>query len=140
VPAALSLVYGLAAMPGRSRGGLAAGVRKLHPRGRALFNDGAADAAQGRDVLVFPDAEVRGADAPVRLNGGSLGEHQPRAAYRTAAKVDKVPVAGEAVVAGILAHRRDRDPVLKQQGAQAQRRKQDARIRHGTCLLGQQRS
>ena len=53
-----------------------------------------------------------------------LGEDEAGAADRAAAEMHQVPVVREAVLARILAHRRDDDAVAKLDSAQAERRKQ----------------
>ena len=48
----------------------------------------------------------RGRDAPVGGDRGRLGDDQPGAAAGEAAEVDEVPVVGQPVGRGVLAHRR----------------------------------
>ena len=68
-----------------------------------------------------------------RANRRRFGEHQRRAADRAAAEVHQVPVVGEAILARILAHRRDDDAIAQLDAAQAERRKQVDRlvVEHG---------
>ena len=58
-----------------------------------------------RNVLVFPDSQVGGRDAPPRLYRGRLGNDQRRAAHSAATQVHEMPVVCETVLTGILAHR-----------------------------------
>ena len=78
---------------------LAAGVGQLDPRHRALALDEAGDARQRFDVLVLPDAEVAGADAPFGRHRAGLGHHQARAPHGAGAQVHEMPVVGEPVLA-----------------------------------------
>ena len=78
--------------------------------GAVLVEEGG-DALEVEDVLVFPDAEVAGSDASFRVDGVSLGEDKGSAADSSAAEMDEVPVVGEAVDGGVLAHGRDGDAV-----------------------------
>ena len=57
-PAALVGADGTAAAPGRGRRGLAAGVRQLDRRHRALFPDEPKDPRQRFDLAVLPDTQV----------------------------------------------------------------------------------
>ena len=119
------------AVPRALRARLAAGVRQLHARHGALRLDEAGDALQHRDVRVVPDAEVLGADAPLGHHRRGFGENQPGTADGELAEVHQVPVAGEAVLARVLAHRRDADAVAQGGAAQGQRGKE---LRHGDGL------
>src|SRR5690606_5979679 len=125
-PAALFRRHGLAALPRHLRGALAAGVGQLDGGHRALFGDELRDGRERGRVRVAPDAEVGGADAAFGRHGRGFHHDHAGAAHRPAAQVDQVPVAGQAVAAGILAHRRDADAVLEGHAAQLQRGKQQA--------------
>jgi hypothetical protein len=72
-------------------------------------------------VLVLPKAEVLGADAAFWGDGSGLGEYEGCAADSAAAKVDEMPVVGEAVFAGVLAHGRDDDAIREGKGADGDR-------------------
>jgi hypothetical protein len=99
-------------------------VRNLDARHRALLADESRDARQHFDVRVPVDPEIGGRDAPARLDGRGFGEHQARAAYRAAAQMHQVPIVGEAIVARILAHRRDCDAVAESHAADGQGREE----------------
>ena len=71
------------------------------------------DASEIGNVLVFPDAKIGRRDAAFRQYGRSLKRHQAGAALRAAAQVDKVPIVGKAILAGVLAHGRNADAVAK---------------------------
>jgi hypothetical protein len=92
------------------------------PGDRALLPDESRDARQHFDVRILPDAEIGGRDAAARLDGRGFRNHQSRAAYRAAAQMHQVPIVGEAVVARILAHRRDGDAVAESDAANGQGR------------------
>ena len=65
------------------------------------------------DVIVFPDAEILGADAAFGGDGAGFCEDEGGAADGAAAEVDEMPVVREAIVAGILAHGGDDDAVAE---------------------------
>ena len=71
------------------------------------------NAAKVGNVLVFPNAKIGRRDAAFRQNRRSLKRHQPGASLRAAAQVDKVPVIGKAVLAGVLAHGRNADAIAE---------------------------
>jgi len=77
-------------------------------------------------VLVRPHARALRRDAPLRIDVGHLGHHQPGGAERERAEVHQVPVIGRAVVGIVLAHWRHRDAVGQSEPAQDDRRKQNA--------------
>jgi hypothetical protein len=78
-------------------------------------------APQGFDVGVAPDAEVLRADTAIRSYCGSFGEDGRGASYRPAPEVHQMPIRGQPVQAGVLAHRGDEDSVRQFQPAQPQR-------------------
>src|SRR4051812_28880721 len=82
------------------------------------------DPAQHLDVLVAPDAEILGTDAPLGKYGGCLSQDQSGATNRAAAEMNEMPVARESVPARILAHRRDEHPIGKRQISNRERIKQ----------------
>ena len=67
-------------------------MRELHPGNRALLRDETEDPREHFDVIVFPDAKVVRADAPLRKDRGRFGQDGRRTANRTAAEMDQVPV------------------------------------------------
>ena len=73
-------------------------------------------------MFVFPDAVVLGRNAAARFHCRRFHGHQPGAADCAAAEVYQMPVVGDAVLARILAHRRDRDAVPESDAAQRKRR------------------
>ena len=100
---------------------LAAGMRELHARDAALRVHEADDACQHLDVIVLPDAEIFRTDAAFGCDRGGFGEDQAGAADGAAAEVHEVPVVGETVGAGVLAHRRDEHAIGEGQVANRQR-------------------
>jgi hypothetical protein len=79
----------------------------------ALGVEKARDPFESRNVLVLPEAQVANRDAALRNHGRRLQNHQPRASLGAAAQMDEMPVGGQAVLARVLAHRRDADAVGK---------------------------
>jgi hypothetical protein len=51
------------------------------------------------DVLVVPDTEVLGTDAPLGKNGRCLGQDQSGTTNRAAAEMNEMSVVSESVVA-----------------------------------------
>ena len=97
--------------PRRRHAGFAAGVGELDSGARALGMEEGGDAGERRDVLVLPEAEILGADAAFGCDGSGFSEDESCAADGAAAKVDEMPVVGEAVLAGVFAHGRDDDAI-----------------------------
>src|SRR5262245_61278988 len=64
-------------------------------------------------MFVFPDAEVLRTDAAFRKNGRCFRQHESRPADRATSEMDKVPIVGVTIDAGILAHRRDKHAVAE---------------------------
>jgi len=56
-------------------------------------------------------------DAAALFDRGGFHEDDAGAALRELAEVDEVPVVGEPVGRGVLAHRRDDDPVAERHAA-----------------------
>jgi len=71
-------------------------------------------------VIVLPDTEILRADAAFRGHGAGFGKDQGGAAYGAAAEMDEVPIAGEAIGAGVLAHGGDYDAVAEEDVANLQ--------------------
>jgi hypothetical protein len=69
-------------------------------------------------VVVAPDAEIAGGDAGFGADGVGFGDDEGGAADGAAAEMDEVPVVGEAVDGGVLAHGRDGDAVGQGEAAQ----------------------
>ena len=69
------------------------------------------DPGERGNVVVLPDAEVVRGDSSFGKDGGGFREDEACTSDGTAAQMDQVPVVGEAVAAGVLAHRRDSDAV-----------------------------
>ncbi|KWV86980.1 hypothetical protein PFLmoz3_03445 [Pseudomonas fluorescens] len=84
--------------------GLAPGVGQLNTRHRALGRDKTGDAPQWFDLGVVPQAQVLGGDTAIGGHRRGLGKNQPGATHGPAAEVHQVPVIGQAIVAGVLAH------------------------------------
>ena len=107
----------------RSHAAFASGVGQLDTGADALRVNEGRDLLEPGDVLVFPDAEVGGGDAAFRQNGGSLDHDEAGASLRAGAEVDEMPVGGESIVGGVLAHGRDADAVGESDRTKLQGRK-----------------
>ncbi len=92
-------------------------MRELDPGDGAFRADEIGNAREDRDVFVFINAKVVGRNTAARFHGTGFGNDQRCTADGTAAKVDQVPLAREAVFAGVLAHRRDGDAVFEADAA-----------------------
>ena len=75
------------------------------------------------DVVVFPDTEVCGRDAAFGQDSGSLKRDKSGSALSTGTEVNQVPVTGEAVLGGVLAHGGNADAIGKGDRTQLERRK-----------------
>jgi len=118
LPAAFGGGDGAIGLPWNGHAGFAAGVGELGAGVGAVLVQEGGDALELGSVLVLPDAEIAGSDAAFRADGVGLGDDQGGAADGTAAEVDEVPVVGEAVDGGVLAHGRDGDAVGQGEAAQ----------------------
>jgi len=107
-------------------------VGQLDPRHRALGADKAGDTLQRLNLGIVPQAQVLGGDAAIGSDGGGFAENQPGTANGTAAQVHQVPVIGQAIDGGVLAHRRHGNAVEQGQLAQGIGFKQQT---HGAPLL-----
>ncbi len=87
----------------------------------ALFTGKTHDARQRFDLPVVPQAEIVGADAPFGRDGGSLADDQAGAADGARAVVHEMPVVGQAVGRGVLAHGGNADAVAQCDVAQDER-------------------
>ena len=110
-----------AAFPGAGGARLAAGVGQLHAGHGARTGDEARDGRPGGHLRGVPQPGVVRGDAAARLDGGGLRHDEPRPARGPGAEVHQVPVRRHAVLSGVLAHRRDHDPVAERDAAQPQR-------------------
>jgi hypothetical protein len=121
LPAAFGWEDGPVLLPGDGHAGFASGVSELSAGVGAVLVQEGGDALELGDVLVLPDAEVAGADAAFRADGVGLGEDKGGTAYGAAAEMDEVPVVGEAVSGGVLAHGGDGDAVGEGEAAKFER-------------------
>ena len=102
-----------AAFPRQRGGRLAARVRDLDARHRAVFFDESRDAGERLDVFVRPQAEAARRDAAFRRDRRGLDHDESRAADRARAEMDIMPVVRHAVLRRILAHGRNADAVAQ---------------------------
>lgn len=89
----------------------------LDRRNASLSSDEMCDMGQCRDVPVAPDPEVLGSDAAFRRHCGGFGKHYTRTADGAAGEVYEMPIIGEPVGTGILAHRGDGDTIRQRNAA-----------------------
>ncbi len=124
LPAAGIFRCSAATLPGRQNRTLAAGMAQLDCRNRTLRGDKVRDRFKRLGLGHVPETAVARADPPFRGHRGRFDDHHRGAADRPAAEVDHVPVVRQTVLAGVLAHRRNENPVAQRQRTQLQRRKQ----------------
>ena len=105
------------------------GVGELDADACALGVGEGGDAGEGGDVFVLPDAEVANGDAAIGGDGGGFNHDEASAALGACAEVDEMPVSGEAVLRGVLAHGRDADAIGENHGAELEGREE--RMAHG---------
>ena len=84
----------------------------------------ACDTRQELDVLVLPDAGIVRGDTPRGFHRGRFGEDECGAADGAATQMHQVPIVEEAVLAGVLAHRRHGDAVAQRDFANLEGREQ----------------
>ena len=111
----------------RQDGRLAAGMRELHAefRGAELTIE-TNDMSERLLVRIRVEAQAHGRNAPGRLDRCSLGDREPKIGQRVGAEMNGVPLARMAILRGILAHRREHDPVVQRQSSQRDGREQPA--------------
>jgi len=113
-PAALGYGNGSAVIaPRDASGGFESSVGELSSGYRTVLAEEAHYPSEVLDVLILPNAEVGGTDATLGDYGVGFGKDSARPANSPSAEVDKMPVVGEAVFAGILAHRGDGNAVAE---------------------------
>ena len=116
-----------AAFPRAEAPRLAPRVAELDARHRIVPADEVDAALEAGNVRVVPDAEIADRAAAPPLDLGRFHDHQPCAARRIAAGIHQVPVGREALVRGILVHRRHDHAILQGQAADLYRFKQQWR-------------
>ncbi len=112
LPPSARLIDGPSARPGQIRAGLATGVGQLNRRHTPLLPDKCRDPFERLGMFIRPNPAIRRRYPPLRRDCGSFHTHQRRPADGTAAQMHQVPVGGHSIVAGVLAHRRDKNTVL----------------------------
>src|SRR5262249_4454766 len=91
-----------------------------------------------RLAVIRVEAEAAVGDAAVALHVRGLDDHKAGAGIRQHAEMRDVPVAGDAVVGAVLAHRRDDDAVVEGEGGEPERREQGRG--HGRGVSGVKRA
>src|SRR2546423_8282330 len=86
---------------------------QLHSGDAPLLMNETDNSIQHLDVPIVPNPEVLRTDPPLRQNGRCLSQDQPGATHRPAAEMNEMPVARVAILARILTHRGDEDPIRK---------------------------
>src|SRR5581483_673996 len=111
-------------LPRNGHARFAARMSQLRSNVGAMLVEKAGDAAQPGDMVIPVDAEIGRRDASLRAYGVCLRNHKRGSANGAAAEVNKVPVVGETIRTGVLAHRRDHDTVRQGQTAKLERREE----------------
>jgi hypothetical protein len=75
-------------------------------------------------VRVLPQAHIAWTDAALRSHCRRFHDDEARSSDRPAAEVDQMPVVGEAVLAGVLAHGRDGNAIGEGNAALGERGEQ----------------
>jgi hypothetical protein len=83
-PALTGLEIPLLGSPGTRHTRFASGVRQLHSGACTLRVNKFDNPPQAGDVIVFPQPQVFGRDAPFGQHGGRFGKHQSSSAHRPA--------------------------------------------------------
>jgi len=123
-PPALLRAQRFAAQPRCSGAGLPSRMRNLNPGNRSLRFHKPRHARQRRNVFVLPNPQIRRADPSIGGHCRRFGKNQCGASHRARAQMHQMPIRGQPVFAGILAHGRNHDAVAKSYFAYRQRRKQ----------------
>ena len=92
-------------------------MRELEAERHTLGVGEVDDRLPGLGLGVVPETGVLRRDATLGHHGRGLGEDEPDAAERERAVVHAVPVVRYAVDRGVLAHRRQDDPVAQREAA-----------------------
>jgi hypothetical protein len=71
------------------------------------------NARERLDVGFAPKSQILRADPSLRQNSGSFGHNQRGSADCAASEMNEMPIRGQAVFAGVLAHGRDGDAIRK---------------------------
>jgi hypothetical protein len=104
-------------------------VGELNACADTLSVDEIGDAREAGDVVVLVNAEVARGDAALGHDGRRLKHDEAGTALGTAAEVNHVPVVGEAILRGVLAHGRDSDAIGEGDRTKLEWRKK--RMAHG---------
>jgi hypothetical protein len=104
--------------------GLATGVRQLHSSHGPLLMNKPDDSSQRLNVRVHPDTQVLRTNPALGKNRSGFGKHQSSTANRAAAQMNEMPVVRVSVIAGVLAHRRNKYTVPKRNIPDRERIKQ----------------
>ncbi|MNS90482.1 hypothetical protein D3C72_1245340 [compost metagenome] len=70
----------------------------------ALRGNKAGDALQRRNLRIVPQPQVLGSNPAIGSDRRGFGKNQSGTAHRAAAQMNQVPVIGQAIDTGILAH------------------------------------
>jgi hypothetical protein len=100
-----------AAFPRRKAASLAASVGDLNCGDGAHAMNEIGNASQRLNVAIVIDAHVTGSDTALRSDCAGFDENESGAARRSATEMYEVPIVGESIDRGILAHGRNDDPV-----------------------------
>jgi hypothetical protein len=89
---------------GRCHGGFASSVGKLDSGVDTLGVHEFDNPRESWQVLVFIDSKIAGGDATLGHDRGGLNQNEAGTTLGAGAEMNQVPVVGEAVVCGVLAH------------------------------------
>jgi len=96
-------------------------MRQLNTWDNIPLFDESKDAPQGLDVRIAPDTQIFGADPGISSDSSGFRHDQGCTAYGAGCQVNEMPVVGEAILAGILAHGRNEYSVAELNIAKAKR-------------------
>ena len=131
LPAAGAGTNRRAALPRRRRAAFAARVCQLNAGDAPLRMDRADESGETVHVFVPVDTEIVRTDPSFGRDRSRFGEHNRGSADRAAGEMDKMPLVGKPVGAGVLAHRRHDDAVGEGEPAERERIEQ---VRHRIIL------
>lgn len=97
------------------------GVRNLNAGNRAVLLNESRDALEHRDVFVFVDSMIAGANASACFYRSGFDDDKSSTTHGAAAEMDEVPIGRKSIVARVLAHRRNGDAVAIRDVADCER-------------------
>lgn len=123
----------IVAFPGAIGAGLAPGMTDLDAGDRPGLAHLSDDRRQRLGLRVVPKTEAAGRDPSLRRDAGRLDHDEAGTAPRQPGEMRAMPIIREAVLGGVLAHRRGNDAIAKGDVFQAERVEQ---TRHSELHFG----